>query len=165
MPDPTHEALRLLEQQHRELEDLFEKFADTEDPDKRLELFELLADQLAAHTRIEEDLFYPAVLDEESEDLLRESVEEHLGMKRLIADLLEMSPEDEQFDAKMELMEDMLMRHVEKEEEALFGRVRRDVERGALVELGERMHELYCQLMEGEPRHAVVNQIRSAAHL
>jgi hemerythrin superfamily protein len=165
MPDPTHEALRLLEQQHREIEDLFDKFADTEDANKRLQLFESLADQLAAHTQIEEELFYPAVMDDENEEMLRESVEEHLGVKRLIADLLGMSPEDDQFDAKMELMEEMLMRHIEKEEEVLFGRVRRDVEREALVELGERMHELYCDLMDGEPRYAVTEQIGSAAHL
>jgi hemerythrin superfamily protein len=165
MPDQTHEALRLLEQQHRELEDLFDKFADTEDAQKRLALFESLADKLAAHTRIEEELFYPAVMDDESEEMLRESVEEHLGIKRLIADLLDMSLEDDQFDAKMELMEEMLMRHVEKEEEALFGRVRRDMEREALLELGERMYELYNELMDGEPRHAVANQIGSAAHL
>lgn len=165
MPDQTHEALRLLEQQHREVEDLFDRFADTEDVDKRRELFELLADQLAAHTRIEEELFYPAVMDEESEEMLRESVEEHLTVKRLIADLLEMSPEDEQFDAKMELMEELVTRHVEKEEEALFGRVRRDMEREALLELGERMFELYSELMEGEPRHAITGQTGAAAHL
>ena len=165
MPDQTHEALRLLEQQHREIEDLFDKFADTEDASKRRQLFESLADQLAAHTQIEEELFYPAVMDDESEEMLRESVEEHLGVKRLIADLLEMSPEDEQFDAKMELMEELVMRHVEKEEEALFGRVRRDMEREALVELGERMYELYSDLMDGEPRHAVAGQTDAAAHL
>jgi hemerythrin superfamily protein len=165
MADQTHEAIRMLEQQHREIEELFDRFADTEDAQKRRQLFESLADHLVAHTRIEEELFYPAVMDDENEEMLREAVEEHLGIKRLIADLLGMSPEDEQFDAKMELIEDILMRHVEKEEEALFGRVRKDVEREALLEIGERMHELYRELMDGEPRHAVVSQIGSAAHL
>lgn len=159
------DALRLLEQQHREVENLFERYADTEEPQRQLELFELLADRLAAHTRIEEEIFYPEVFDKESEDMLRESVEEHLTIKRLIADLLEMTPEDEQFDAKMELMEELVSRHVDKEEEVLFATVRRDAEHEAMLELGDRLSARYRELMAQEPRRAVPGQTGSAASL
>ena len=50
---------------------------------------------------IEEKLFYPESKQENTEDILRESVEEHLSMKRILADLMEVGADDEQFDAKM----------------------------------------------------------------
>ena len=37
-----------------------------------------LADKLAAHAAIEEKLFYPAVMTDDTEDKLLEATEEHL---------------------------------------------------------------------------------------
>ena len=54
----------------------------------RQQLFEQIADKLAIHAAIEERHFYPSVKNKATDDLLLESVEEHLEMKRIIADLL-----------------------------------------------------------------------------
>jgi len=63
--------------------------------------FEQIADDLAVHAAIEEKHFYPATKSARTEDLLQEAVEEHLSVKRIIADLLEMDPAEAQFDAKI----------------------------------------------------------------
>ena len=52
-------ATELLKQQHREVEQLFAKIENGGEPIQ--ELLEELADNLAAHTVIEEQLFYPTV--------------------------------------------------------------------------------------------------------
>lgn len=68
------DAIELLEDQHREVEDLFEEIEEAEASEKR-EIFDEIADQLAIHATIEEKHFYPACRDAKTEDILRESLE------------------------------------------------------------------------------------------
>ncbi|MBC7173627.1 MAG: hemerythrin domain-containing protein, partial [Polyangiaceae bacterium] len=69
------EATELLTIQHDEVSSLFEQIELSDDVDERGALFEELADSLAAHTTIEERVFYPTVYGAGLQDLLRESVE------------------------------------------------------------------------------------------
>ena len=158
-------ALDLLKQQHDEVKKLFkkyEKLADHAD-DKRQELFEAIADRLSAHTAIEEQYFYPAAKAEDTEDLLREASEEHLSAKRIIADLLEMEPSDEEFDAKMQVLQEQVDHHVEEEETDLFKKVRKLLSKEQLEDLGVQMQQEFEELMEGEPREEVPAQTDQAA--
>src|SRR3712207_1728016 len=118
------DAIKLLEQQHREVESLFEKFESATDADAKMELFTLIADALTAHVSIEEKIFYPSVYVGPTADKLREAVEEHLSAKRVIADLLDMDAADEQFAAKMKVLQELVEHHVEEEEDDLFKSVR-----------------------------------------
>src|SRR5690348_7651469 len=100
------DAIQLLESQHREVEDLFEEIEGSDDNDEKTELFEELADKLAIHATIEEHHFYPAVKDRRTKDILLESLEEHLAMKRILADLMETSPEEDEFDAQIKVLKE-----------------------------------------------------------
>jgi hemerythrin superfamily protein len=155
-------AVALLEGQHRRLERLFEEFEQAQGVGAQQELFERIADHLAAHAAIEEELFYPTFFAARTEKLLRESVEEHLVIKRVLTDLLEMTAEDEQFRAKMKTVKDIVEHHVEEEESELFPKIARD-DRSRL--LGERMHSRFDELMNGVPRMAVPGQTTEAASL
>ncbi|MFP2928425.1 hemerythrin domain-containing protein [Pyxidicoccus sp. 3LG] len=158
-------ALDLLKQQHDEVKKLFkqyEKLADHAD-EKRQELFEMIADRLSAHTAIEEQYFYPAAKAEDTEDLLREAAEEHLSAKRLIADLLELDADDEEFDAKMQVLQEQIDHHVEEEESDLFKKVRKLLSKEQLEDLGVQMQQEFEELMEGEPRTQVPAQTDQAA--
>src|SRR5262245_33991888 len=107
-------AIDLLLSQHREVKDLFAKIEKAKSADKKGELFETLADNLAIHSSIEEHHFYPAVKAEPTEDILLESLEEHLSVKRLLADLLETAPDGEEFDAKIKVLQEQVEHHVEE---------------------------------------------------
>lgn len=158
-------ALDLLKQQHDEVKKLFkqyEKLADHADA-KRQELFEMIADRLSAHAAIEEQYFYPSVKAEDTEDLLREAAEEHLSAKRLIADLLEMDAGDEEFDAKMQVLQEQIDHHVEEEESDLFKKVRKILSKEQLEDLGLQMEQEFEELMEAEPRNQVPAQTDQAA--
>ena len=158
-------AIDLLEQQHREVEKLFKKI-EKAGPDEKEKLFDELADSLAVHAAIEEQHFYPATKDARTEELLQEAVEEHLSVKRIIADLLEMEPDDAQFDAKIKVLQEQVEHHVEEEEGELFPKVRKLHSKDELEDLGVLMEQTAEELKEqGAPRMEVPKETGSAAPL
>ncbi len=154
-------AIEMLKQQHREVEDLLEELEGAGEGAKKTKerLFRRIADAVAIHSEIEEKLFYPESKSEETEEQLRQAVEEHLSVKRVIADLLESGPEDEQFDARCVVLKEQIEHHVEEEEEQLFPKVQEICSKDELEDLGNRMEQLAEQLEEeGEPSASIPGQ-------
>jgi len=159
------DAIELLKTQHEEAKTLFRKIEKAEDDEKQ-DLFERLADALAVHATIEEKQFYPATRNARTEEMLQEAVEEHLSAKRLIADLLEMIPDDPQFDAKVAVLKEQVEHHIEEEEEDLFPKVRKMLEADELEDLGVVMEDMAEDLKtEGAPRESVPAETGSAPPL
>jgi hemerythrin superfamily protein len=159
------DAIELLEEQHREVEDLFEEIAEAEADEKR-EIFEEIADQLAIHATIEERHFYPAVRDASTDEILRRSVEEHLAVKRLITEILDQRASDEELEAKIKLLEEEVEKHVEEEETQLFPKVRTLLDTAALAALAQQMIATQDSLLEaGQPRDRVKQEIGQPASL
>jgi hemerythrin superfamily protein len=158
-------ALDLLKQQHEEVSKLFKQFEKLEEGGiaERRELFVMIADRLSAHASIEEQFFYPSIKTEKTEELVREAVEEHLTVKRIIADLLEMEPADENYSAKMKVLQENVEHHVEEEEKELFKLVRKALDEDQLLALGVQMMAEYEELMQSEPRNEVPMQTDTAA--
>ena len=157
------DAIELLESQHEEVKELFEKCEKASGEAKR-QLFEKIADALAVHAAIEEKHFYPATKSARTEELLQEAVEEHLSVKRIIADLLEMDPAEAQFDAKITVLQEQVEHHVEEEEGDLFPKVRKMVDKEALFDLGVVMEDMANDLKAGgSPRDAVPAETGEAA--
>jgi len=153
-------AIELLKRQHEETDRLFREYARLSPgahAHKR-RLFARIADELAAHAQIEEMYFYPAANSAETEELLLESAEEHLAVKRIVADLLDLPVTDETFDPKMKVLHDLVQHHVGEEEQKLLPKVARAVEADALEDLGVQMEAEYGRLREGEPRANVPAQ-------
>ncbi len=82
-------AIDLLESQHREVAKLLSQIEKAKTADAKEKLFTQIADKLAVHASIEEHQFYPAVKAKRTNDILLESLEEHLGIKRVLADLMD----------------------------------------------------------------------------
>src|SRR6478672_8254470 len=160
-------ALDLLKKQHREVEELFKQYekADEKDAALKEDLFVRIADNLSAHASIEERFFYPSVKADDTEDLLREALEEHLSAKRIIADLLELEPANEQFDAKMKVLQEEIEHHVEEEEGDLFPKVRKLMDKDSLESLGAIMEQEFEDMKKGEPREDIPAQTEEAPPL
>lgn len=156
-------AIKLLKEQHREVEELFEQFEKAKTSDTRLKLFETIADKFAVHAKIEEQYFYPETKKARTEDQLREAVEEHLQAKRIIADLLKMKPDDEQFEAKMAVLKEAIEHHVKEEEKELFPEAEKIFGTRRLEELGAIMEQEFESLIDTEPRREVPKEIDQAA--
>jgi hemerythrin superfamily protein len=159
-------AIELLESQHREVESLFSKIEKARSTASKTKLFEQIADKLAVHAAIEEHHFYPAVKHKRTEDILLESLEEHLAIKRVLADLLELEAGDETFDAKLEVLKEEVEHHVEEEESDLFPKVRTLIDQEQLEAIGQEMSDEQDELEErGDPRNAVPAETGQAASI
>ena len=167
MAKDTINALDLLMEQHTEVERLIEKIEKADRPELKRELFVQLADKLAAHATIEEKLFYPAVMAKQTHELLLESVEEHLAVKRVLADMLALDVENEHFDAKLTVMKEQVRHHAHDEEEGeLFPKVRRLLSSDELAALGNELLAMFEMLLErGQPRMVVPKETAEAAPL
>jgi hemerythrin superfamily protein len=161
-------AIDLLEKQHREVEEMFEEFEDAGDGARKTKerVCGDIADHLAVHAEIEEKLFYPEAKQENTEEILRESVEEHLAMKRLLTDIMEGGVDDEQFVARMKVLKEQVEHHVDEEEKDLFPKVRKSCPKEELEDLGKRMETLAEELMaEGSPSKSIPGQTDSPAQI
>ena len=159
-------AIKLLKQQHREVEALFKQLEKAKSARPRQKAFEQIADKLAVHATIEERHFYPSVKRRATEGMLLEAVEEHLGVKRVIADMLDLDAGDETFEAKAKVLKDLVEHHVEEEEKDLFPKVQKLLEADELESIGEQMASTMEELLEnGNPRETVPSETERAATL
>lgn len=159
-------AIDMLKQDHRLVEELFQAIEETDDASEREELFVELADALAVHAALEENIFYPACNSEETEDTLLEALQEHLQAKRLLADLLDMDPMNEVFMAKISVLKEAIRHHVEEEEGEVMPAARRLLGDDMLMALGNEMIVKRVELeMKGEPRMQIPSETEEAPAL
>jgi iron-sulfur cluster repair protein YtfE (RIC family) len=129
-------ATTLLQRQHTKVKAIFKKLEGGRS--NAAPLLEQLANDLAAHMAIEQDIFYPAIKSID-EDLVRESFEEHslaeLALKRLLA----CDPKDPSFAAHVTATKELIMHHVKEEEEDMFPKVEKKLKEEKLNELGDAM--------------------------
>jgi hemerythrin superfamily protein len=162
------DVLEILTSQHDEVDELLEKLQSGKGD--RSALFARLADRLAAHATVEEKIFYPSVMTGQTEDQLREAVEEHLAVKRVLADMLALDLDDDEqekeFDAKLSVLEEQVSHHAHEEEEGkLFPILRRRLDAEDRAALGNEVLAMFETLLEGEPRANVPSETARAAQL
>lgn len=155
-------AIDLLTAQHREMEKLFDecKKASTEE---KLELFHALANLLVLHTNIEEKHFYPAASKGVSDEQIREALEEHLVMKRSLADLLSLDSVDAEFEAKLEVLREVVQHHLEEEEGELFPAVQQGLSQATLEQVGAELESMTAELEEEEELYENVRDVDQLA--
>ena len=140
------DAITLLKEDHKMLRDLTSKLADTTERavEARKTLLARIETILAAHTTIEEELFYPAFIaaadDIESKRMVAEGIEEHRAADRkVIPDLHKLDPSSIQWSGDAKVLKDYIFHHLKEEEEEMFPKVRALIDRRAMRLLGETM--------------------------
>ncbi|MFN3523656.1 MAG: hemerythrin domain-containing protein [Phenylobacterium sp.] len=120
------DAIKLLKDDHREVEGWFDEFKRARADTRKSELAAKICLALKVHTQIEEEIFYPAsrqVLQDDS--IVDEAVVEHDSAKKLIAEIEQMKPGDDLYDAKVTVLSEIIEHHVKEEEKEYFPRVRK----------------------------------------
>jgi hypothetical protein len=148
------DAIMLLKADHREVEDLFEKFENASGQERKREIAEKICNELKIHSMIEEEIFYPAFRGKIEEDTLDEAYVEHDGAKILINDIMAGGPDEDFYDAKVKVLQEQIEHHVEEEEmpkEGMFAQCREtDVDLKAMLEpMQARKEELTRQAENG----------------
>src|SRR3982751_4711543 len=160
------DAIELLVTQHRALEALLGEVLDASDETSMDARFARAGDELTMHLSAEELIFYPAVKARRTEDILLESLEEHLSLKRLLADLLALAPAERTFEPKFKVLKEQVEHHHKEEEEHLFPKVRSLLDAPEREALGAEMIAHQEKLRrEGDARETIANETAAAAPL
>lgn len=136
-------AIDLLKQQHREVEELFAKIEKSEAEAEKARLFRELASKLVGHDGIERELFYPAC--EEAlglTDELGEALVEH-GVVEFSLYQADQSLGKEDFEYKVTVLKELLEHHIKEEEEEFFPKVQKALGDEKLDSLGEELLDAF----------------------
>jgi len=145
-------ATDLLKKQHKQVKALFKKVDKTENPRERRQLMDQIEQELKMHTKIEEQIFYPAVRgidSKKAEEMYMEALEEHHVVDLVLAELPKVDPADERFHAKMTVLSELVEHHADEEEDEMFPMCEKKLGKERLQELGAQM-----EMMAGGQRRA-----------
>ena len=137
------DAITLLKNDHQTVEQLFKRFEQAGERAhvQKRQIVDRIIEELSVHAAIEEQFFYPAARATvpDTEDVTLESLEEHHVVKWLLSELETMDPAHERFDAKVTVLIETVRHHVEEEENEFFPKVRKELGRNELADLGETL--------------------------
>jgi hypothetical protein len=134
------DAIALLKADHRKVEELFAQYEAATGDGRKQKIAEQICLELTVHTKIEEEIFYPACRGQIEEDLVDEAYVEHDGAKVLIAEIEAGGPDEQYYDAKVKVLSEMIEHHVEEEEKRVEGMFSQARKAGLDMDaLGEQM--------------------------
>ena len=140
------DAITLLKNDHKDVEALFKRFEKAGDRGVHREAGHRRPHHRGAvearrRSRSSSSTRCPGPRSPDTEDIVLESMEEHHVVKWLLSELEDMDPRHERFDAKTTVLIENVRHHVEEEEEEFFPKVRDELGRNALNELGDAMEQ------------------------
>lgn len=144
-------AIELLKRDHDEVDKLIEQFKADEEGE-HTELAEQISALLAAHTHIEETIFYPRMLDEGDEELknmVEEGLEEHRQVKMFMTEIRNLADQSEKLNPKLKVMIEDVEHHVQEEEGEMFPMVKEQFDEDTLNALGTEMEAGKQRFMKG----------------
>jgi iron-sulfur cluster repair protein YtfE (RIC family) len=119
------DVTKILEQDHRDAESLFNRIPRADGADRQ-SLLEELNTALRAHMELEERVVYPAIEPVIGTEQVHEANTEHALARDGLDSMLELAPDEPGFDGALESVKAGILHHVEEEEKELFPKVRKD---------------------------------------
>jgi hypothetical protein len=149
---PYHscDAIELLKLGHRQISEWFKDYDSAGTSARKQELVTRICNALQIHAVLEEEIFYPALVEATDDHLLYEaSVHDHADVKRLIEQVLQSSPVDELFDSRVRILGDVMAQHMADEE--CLGGLLAEAEKSAMDfdVLGAQLRARLRQLQAG----------------
>jgi hemerythrin superfamily protein len=142
------DALTLLKKEHDEVKKMLKDLDATTDRaiKPRQDLFGRLKFSLTVHEQMEEAVLYPALKEHaETKDIVLEAYEEHDVVDTILGELERTPFDDGIWRAKLTVMRENLLHHIEEEEDEMFGQVRKLFDEETLESLGDQMRTIKSQ--------------------
>ena len=138
-------AIDLLEQEHREAEQLLAQMKGTQGADTTL--LNTTAEELQIHMKIEEEVLYPFIRREvpEGKDLMNEAEEEHQEARQALQKVQQTAGTPD-FEAALAKLTKGIQHHVKEEENEVFPKLRKTVDEAKLVEFGKELDQAKQEL-------------------
>jgi hemerythrin superfamily protein len=145
-----YEVTKLLEHDHREVEQLFLQDKGASDRS----IAERICEELTIHTRVEEEIVYPRLRDLDP-GMADEAEQEHEEAAQLI-EQIRRTDDSIALIARMTELEQVVDHHVQEEEQEVFPRMRSAIGGGDLQVMGRRLVDRKEELRQtlgagGEP--------------
>ena len=156
-------AIDLLKADHERVKALLTQLSESTERGvkKRTELLAKLEMEISLHTRLEEDILYPAFRKaggKDQEIMYHEAKEEHRTVDSLVLpDLKQTSPSTTEFSGRVKVVKELLEHHIEEEETEMFPQAKKLLGKAVLEELGaemEAMKATYKKTMAAKPMAA-----------
>ena len=149
-----------LKEQHRQADEIFERFAKSRRKEEKQKIFEELAHLLTGHDAMEREIFYPACEKAVGKiDRLMEGVVEH-GLVEFSLFRADQNRDSENFDYFVEVLREIWNHHVEEEENEVLPVVVRKMDQQKLDQLGDAMRARFEEVQEEDIRELLQHNLR-----
>jgi len=156
-------AIDLLKADHAKVKDILSQLSDSTERalKKRVELLGKLEMEISIHTRLEEEILYPAFKaagSKEQDVMYFEAKEEHRTVDSLVLpDLKLTDPGTPEFSGRVKVVKELLEHHIEEEETEMFPQARKLLGKAQLEELGAEMEAMKAAYKKTMAKPMAVN--------
>lgn len=135
------DATTILKEDHEHVSSLFEAFERARSASRKKALVDEICQELTVHAAVEDEIFYPAFKKAlKDHELVPEAKVEHETLKDLIAQIEDVEPGGEMYDARVKVLSEYVKHHVKEEQGEMFPKARKNSKLD-LKELGTRIME------------------------
>jgi hypothetical protein len=163
MADQQRDVIEILEQDHREVEQMFAELeslrgaATEEAKSRRKTVTEQVTIELVRHSVAEEVLVYPQVEQKVSAEEAEHARKEHAEAEETLHRLEKLDADDPAFDDELATLMDEIRHHIEDEEGQMFVHMRQVIDADDLRTLGDRV-EAFKKVAPTRPHPHVPNE-------
>jgi hemerythrin superfamily protein len=145
------DAIKLLTEDHKKVKALFREYEGLSDSAhaRRQRVVEQVFHELEAHTKIEEEFFYPALegrADDEGQEMVHEAREEHHVVETLMNEMKRLQADNPEYSAKFTVLMENVEHHADEEEKEMFPKAKK-VLGDELNTMGQHMERRKQQLL------------------
>ncbi|WP_201190169.1 hemerythrin domain-containing protein [Pseudomonas fluorescens] len=147
-------AIDLLKADHEKVKAILTQLSESTDRalKKRSDLLGKLEMEISIHTRLEEEILYPAFKEaggKEQDVMYFEAKEEHRTVDSLVLpDLKQTDPGTPEFAGRVKVVKELLEHHIEEEETEMFPQAKKLLGKAKLDELGQQMEKMKADHMK-----------------
>lgn len=144
-------AIDLLKADHERVKAILTQLSESTERGvkKRTDLLAKLEMEITIHTKLEEEILYPAFKEaggKEQDVMYYEAKEEHRTVDSLVLpDLKQTDPGTPEFSGRVKVVKELLEHHIEEEETEMFPQATKLLGKTKLNELGQQMEEMKAQ--------------------
>jgi hemerythrin superfamily protein len=150
---PASDAVAYLKADHRRIRRLLHALKAASAPGQRERALTQVKEALAAHTKLEEEIFYPAfrnaAVTQRDRQLFHEATEEHYVVDRVLPEVAAALDHADVCAARAKVLTELVEHHAEEEETEMFRRARVLLPPTELRRLGAEMNERRRTLERG----------------
>jgi hemerythrin-like domain-containing protein len=136
----------VLKKEHEKVKGLFKQIKRKKQSPEQL--WPEIQKELKVHMEGEEKLFYPYLQGKpETHEITMEAMEEHNVAKKEMDEMMQLSVNDEWFNPKMKVLQELIDHHIEEEETQLFKKAKKVIGREQAQQMAEEFEQEKQRMM------------------